>query len=73
MPTPAGKVSVSYTEVNGKVRSVRLTNVSSFLHSSGLEVDCPELGGPLTFDVAYGGNFYVIIEPQENITGSGLK
>ncbi len=69
LETPAGKVSVSYTEVNGKVRSVRLTNVSSFLHSSGLEVDCPELGGPLTFDVAYGGNFYVIIEPQENYPG----
>ena len=65
LETPAGRVSVSYTEKNGKVRSVRLTNVPSFLHSSGLEVDCPELGGPLTFDVAYGGNFYAIIEPQE--------
>jgi 4-hydroxyproline epimerase len=28
-------------------------------------VDCPELGGILIFDVAYGGNFYVLIEPQE--------
>jgi len=65
LETPAGRVSVSYREENGKVRSVRLTNVPSFLHSSGLEVDCPELGGPLRFDVAYGGNFYAIIEPQE--------
>ena len=38
----------------------------SFLHSTGLAVDVPDLG-QLTFDVAYGGNFYVIIEPQENI------
>jgi 4-hydroxyproline epimerase len=65
LETPAGRVSVTYREEQGKVRSVRLTNVPSFLHSSGLEVDCPELGGPLKFDVAYGGNFYAIIEPQE--------
>ena len=65
LETPAGKVSVSYLEEGGKVRSVRLTNVPSFLHSSGLEVDCPELGVRLVFDVAYGGNFYAIIEPQE--------
>jgi len=65
LETPAGKVSVSYTEEQGKVRSVRLTNVPSFLHSSGLEVDCPELGGKLSFDIAYGGNFYAIVEPQE--------
>ncbi|MBP8272721.1 MAG: 4-hydroxyproline epimerase, partial [Sphaerotilus sp.] len=64
LETPAGRVQVSYHEENGKVRSVRLTNVPSFLHSRSLEVDCPELGGPLQFDVAYGGNFYAIIEPQ---------
>jgi len=65
LETPAGKVSVTYTEEQGKVRSVRLTNVPSFLHSSGLEVTCPELGGTLSFDIAYGGNFYAIIEAQE--------
>jgi 4-hydroxyproline epimerase len=47
------------------VKSVRLTNVPSFLYSSGLEVECPELGGNLKFDIAYGGNFYAIVEPQE--------
>jgi len=66
LETPAGRVSATYREKNGKVESVRLTNVPSFLHSSALEVDCPELGGALTFDVAYGGNFYAIIEPQAN-------
>ena len=65
LETPAGKVSVSYSQQGRKVRSVRLTNVPSFLHSSGLEVGCPELGGNLKFDVAYGGNFYAIIEPQD--------
>lgn len=65
LETPAGKVTASYVEEGRKVKSVRLTNVPSFLHSSGLEVDCPELGGTLKFDVAYGGNFYAIVEPQE--------
>jgi 4-hydroxyproline epimerase len=65
LDTPAGRVTAHYTETGGKVRSVRFINVPSFLHSSGLKVDCPELGGILIFDVAYGGNFYVLIEPQE--------
>ena len=65
LETPAGRVPVSYREENGKVRSVRLTNVPAFLHSRNLEVDCPELGAALRFDVAYGGNFYAIIEPQD--------
>jgi 4-hydroxyproline epimerase len=62
--TPAGKVEASYTLEGDKVRSVALVNVPSFVHSTGLQIDCPELGGQLTFDVAFGGNFYTIIEPQ---------
>jgi 4-hydroxyproline epimerase len=62
--TPAGRVSAAYREEGGKVRSVRITNVPSYLHAEGLRVACPELGGDLTVDVAYGGNFYAIIEPQ---------
>ena len=69
LETPAGKVSVTYTTQGRKVRTVRLTNVASFLHSAGLEVDFPELGGTLAFDAAYGGNFYAIVEPQEHYAG----
>jgi len=64
LETPAGRITVQYSEEGGRVRSVRLTNVPAFLLASGLRVECPELGGPLTVDVAYGGNFYAIIEPQ---------
>lgn len=64
LETPAGRVVTRYTEQDGKVKSVRLTNVPSWVHSTGLEVDCPELGGNLKVDVAYGGNFYAIVEPQ---------
>ena len=68
MEAPAGLVKVEYKEDKGKVSSVKLTNVASFLYKSGLEVECPDLG-KLTVDVAYGGNFYAIVDPQENFSG----
>ena len=42
---------------------MRIRNVASFLYEAGLSVDVPDFG-TLLFDVAYGGNFYAIIEPQ---------
>ena len=68
LETPAGLVEVSYTQANGKVESVKLKNIPSFLHSENLEVECPDLG-TLRIDVAYGGNFYAIVDPQENFSG----
>jgi 4-hydroxyproline epimerase len=68
METPAGLVHVSYTQEGNKVTSVRLTNIPSYLHATGLEIECPELG-TLTCDVAYGGNYYAIIDPQKNFLG----
>ena len=67
MPYARG-VAAEYRQVGDYVEAVRITNVPSFLHSTAIEIDCPGLG-PLTLDVAYGGNFYAIIEPQENYTG----
>ncbi len=63
LDTPAGRVVATYEQVGEHVESVRLTNVPGFLHSQGLEVDCPDIG-PIKVDVAYGGNFYAIVEPQ---------
>lgn len=72
MEAPAGLVQIDYeAEVEKgqqKVKSVKLTNVASFLHSENLAVECPELG-LLRVDVAYGGNFYAIVEVQENFPG----
>ena len=65
---PAGVVEAEYKLENGFVESVRLRNVPSYLDSKDLQVDCPGIGA-LTFDVAYGGNFYAIIDPQENFAG----
>lgn len=68
METPAGLVLIEYTQEGKKVKSVKLTNVKSFLAAENLEVECPGLG-TLKVDVAYGGNFYAIVDPQENFPG----
>ena len=68
METPAGLVLVNYKMEGPKVKSVKLTNVASFLASAELAVDCPELG-ELIIDVSYGGNFYAIVDIQKNFTG----
>lgn len=67
LDTPAGLVSIEYEQNGQYVDRVRLTNVPAFLYAEGLEVECPDLG-PLKVDVAYGGNFYAIVEAQENYT-----
>ncbi len=65
LDTPAGVVEARY-EMNGAfVDAVRIRNVASYLHAENLDVEVPGLG-TMTADVAYGGNFYAIIEPQEN-------
>ena len=68
MEAPAGLVLISYLQEGKKIKSVRLTNVASFLAAENLEVACPELGS-LKVDVSYGGNFYAIVDVQENYTG----
>lgn len=68
METPAGLVHIEYGKNDNKVEWVRLTNVKSYLAAADLTVDCPGLG-ELVFDVGYGGNFYVIIDPQKNFSG----
>jgi 4-hydroxyproline epimerase len=68
MEAPAGLVEIEYKQVHKKVEWVKLTNVKSYLAASDLSVECPELG-ILKFDVAYGGNYYAIIDPQPNFVG----
>lgn len=68
LDTPAGVIKCSYEEKDGKVTSVRLTNVPSYLAKVGVIIDCPELG-EISVDIAYGGNFYAIIDDQKNFAG----
>ncbi|RIX99156.1 4-hydroxyproline epimerase [Aureimonas flava] len=60
---PAGRVDVTYVQDGRFVEEVRLRNVPGFLHSEGLAVQV-EGFGEVVVDVAYGGNFYAIVEPQ---------
>ena len=64
LDTPAGKVDIAYRQEGRFVEEVRLTNVPSFLHSEGLTATIDGLG-EVVVDVAYGGNFYAIVEPQK--------
>ena len=65
LDTPAGLVVADYGQNGPNVDWVKITNVPSFLYAEGVQVESDELG-PLKVDVAYGGNFYAIVEPQEN-------
>ncbi len=60
---PAGLIEASYQTEGARVTSVKLRNVASYLAARDVAIDVPGFG-PLTLDVAYGGNFYAIIEPQ---------
>jgi 4-hydroxyproline epimerase len=62
---PAGRVAIKYRQVGEYVEEVRLTNVPSYLHAEGLTAEVDGLG-EIVVDVAYGGNFYAIVEPQKN-------
>ena len=68
MEAPAGLVEIEYQQSGKKVDWVKLVNVKSYLAAENLTIACPELG-ELTFDVAYGGNFYAIVDPQKNFSG----
>lgn len=68
MEAPAGLVNITYTQEGNKVKSVKLTNVPAYLAATELTAECPELG-ELVVDVAYGGNFYAIVDVQKNFAG----
>ncbi len=65
LDTPAGVVEARYQMDGARVSSVRLRNIASYLHASDVLVEVAEMGS-VKVDVAYGGNFYGIIDPQEN-------
>ena len=64
---PAGVIDVAYETEGAKVTSVRITNVPAYVAARGIEVDIEGIG-PLVIDVAYGGNYYAIVEPQGRYT-----
>jgi 4-hydroxyproline epimerase len=65
LDTPAGVVEAHYEKKGDHVDRVRIVNVPSFLLGRAYPVEIEGLG-ELTVDIAYGGNFYAIVESQEN-------
>jgi proline racemase len=61
LDTPAGLVVASVEVADGAARSVTFTNVPSFSLALGQTVDVKGYG-ELTYDIAYGGNFYAILD-----------
>jgi 4-hydroxyproline epimerase len=68
LEVPAGLIFVKYSKTGNKVNDVTISNVLSWLEVKGLEVYCPGLG-EIKVDVSYGGNFYAIVDPQQNFPG----
>jgi 4-hydroxyproline epimerase len=68
LEVPAGVIDAEYGVEGDKVAWVRIRNVPSYVAERGIRIDVPDFG-PLVVDVAYGGNFYAIIEPQGPYTG----
>lgn len=68
LDAPAGRVLARYEQKDRFVESVRITNVASYLAATDVKIDVPGVG-ELAFDIAYGGNYYAILEPQKNFAG----
>ena len=68
LDAPAGRVLARYEQQGRFVESVRITNVASYLAATDVKIDVPGIG-ELAFDIAYGGNYYAILEPQKNYAG----
>ena len=66
--TPAGLVKVSYSKEGDKVTAIRFKNIPSYLALTAGKINHPVLG-EINFDVGYGGNFYAIIDVQQNFKG----
>ncbi|MFF9505032.1 proline racemase family protein [Streptomyces sp. NPDC014656] len=61
LDTPAGLVSADVRVEDGAARSVTLTNVPAFTVGLDLKTEVPGFG-TVTYDLAYGGNFYAFVE-----------
>jgi 4-hydroxyproline epimerase len=68
LDAPAGLVRAEIEWDGEHVAGVRIFNVASYLDQADVSLHVEGLG-ELVVDIAYGGNFYVIVEPQKNYPG----
>jgi proline racemase len=83
LDTPAGLVTATVAVRDGRAERVTLRNVDSFVVELDAVVDVPGFGA-VRYDLAYGGNFYAIVEIgdvglpfdrqyKQEILGAGLS
>jgi 4-hydroxyproline epimerase len=68
LDAPAGRVTATFVRNGAHIDSVRLRNVPSYLAMAEVPVAVDGLG-ELVVDIAYGGNFYAIVDKQANFPG----
>jgi proline racemase len=61
LDTPAGLVEATVTVTGGRAERVTLRNVPAFTAALDAQVEVDGLGAPVTYDMAYGGNFYALV------------
>ncbi|WP_419993138.1 proline racemase family protein [Streptomyces boninensis] len=60
LDTPAGLVTAEVAVEDGRAKAVTIRNVPSFALELDAKVEVPGIGA-VTYDMAYGGNFYAIL------------
>ena len=65
---PAGVIDITYESDGDKVTAVSIVNVPAYVAARGIAIEVEGFGA-LSVDVAYGGNYYAIVEPQGGYTG----
>lgn len=64
LDTPAGLIAADVHVEEGSVKGVSIVNVPAFLYKKDIEVEVEGLG-KITFDIAFGGSFFAIINAKE--------
>ncbi|MEV0728329.1 4-hydroxyproline epimerase [Polymorphospora sp. NPDC050346] len=64
LDTPAGLVVAEVATTDGVAESVTIRNVPSYTDRLDAQVTVPGFG-TVTYDLAYGGNFYAILEAEQ--------
>lgn len=64
LDTPAGLVVAHVAVENGAAKAVTIRNVPAYSHALDATVDVPGFG-KVTYDIAYGGNFYAMVELEQ--------
>ncbi|GAA3734271.1 proline racemase family protein [Plantactinospora mayteni] len=65
LDTPAGLVSVDVAVRDGRATGVTLRNVPSFLLAADRKVEVGGEIGTIRYDMAFGGNFYAIVDAAD--------